>query len=69
MPSKQTRETLSAIRRGEVDALLVSGPEGDRVFTLKGADHTYRILVDTIHEGAATIASDGKIIYANRRLA
>ncbi len=66
---EEAEETLQAIRRGEVDALLVSGPEGDRVFTLKGADHTYRILVETINEGAATIAADGKIIYANRRLA
>ena len=48
---------------------MISGPEGDRVFTLKGADHTYRILVETINEGAATLAADGKIIYANRRLA
>ncbi len=66
---EEAEETLQAIRHGEVDALLVSGPEGDRVFTLKGADHTYRILVETINEGAATIAADGKIIYANRRLA
>ena len=40
-----------------------------QVFTLKGADHTYRILVETINEGAATLAADGKIIYANRKLA
>ena len=66
---EEAEETLQAIRHGEVDALVVSGPEGDRVFTLKGADHTYRILVETINEGAATIAGDGKIIYANRRLA
>jgi PAS domain S-box-containing protein len=66
---EEAEETLRAIRHGEVDALVVSGPEGDRVFTLKGADHTYRVLVETINEGAATIAADGKIIYANRRLA
>jgi two-component system sensor kinase len=52
-----------------VDALVISGPEGERVYTLKGADHYYRILVETINEGAATLAADGKIIYANRRLA
>lgn len=66
---EEAEETLWAIRHGEVDALVISGPEGDRVFTLKGADHTYRMLVETINEGAATIAADGKIIYANRKLA
>ena len=66
---RRRKKPCRAIRHGEVDALVVSGPEGDRVFTLKGADHTYRILVETINEGAATMAADGKIIYANRRLA
>jgi PAS domain S-box-containing protein len=66
---EEAEDTLSAIRHGEVDALVVSGPEGDRVFTLKGADHSYRVLVETINEGAATLSRDGKILYANRRLA
>jgi PAS domain S-box-containing protein len=66
---EEAEDTLSAIRQGEVDALVVSGPEGDQIFTLKGADHSYRTLVETINEGAATLARDGKILYANRRLA
>jgi two-component system sensor kinase len=66
---EEAEETLRAIRHGEVDALVVSGPQGDQVFTLKGADHTYRMLVESINEGAATLAADGKILYANRRLA
>ena len=35
----ELEETLRAIRMGEVDALLVSSPEGDQVFTLQGAEH------------------------------
>jgi two-component system, NarL family, sensor kinase len=66
---EDAEDTLNAIRQGEVDALVVSGPEGDRVFTLKGADHSYRILVETINEGAATLTRDGKIMYANRKMA
>ncbi len=67
---EDAEETLRAIRQGEVDALLVSGPEGDRVFTLKGADHTlppcwWRPSTRV----PPTLAKDGKIIYANRRLA
>jgi PAS domain S-box-containing protein len=65
---EEAEGTLRAIRHGEVDALVISGPEGDRVFTLKGADHSYRIMVENINEGAATLAADGKITYANRKL-
>jgi two-component system, NarL family, sensor kinase len=66
---EEAEDTLRAIRHGEVDALVVSGPEGDRIFTLKGADHTYRLLVESINEGAATLTRDGRILYANRRMA
>ncbi|MGH9377642.1 MAG: PAS domain-containing sensor histidine kinase [Terriglobia bacterium] len=65
----EMEETLRAIRCGEVDALLVSGPSGDRVFTLQGADHPYRVMVEAINEGAATVAPEGAILYANRRFA
>ncbi|MFW6113077.1 MAG: PAS domain S-box protein [Thermodesulfobacteriota bacterium] len=66
---EEAEDTLDAIRQGDIDALVISTPEGDRVFTLKGADHSYRVLVETISEGAATLSLDGKILYANRRLA
>jgi CheY-like chemotaxis protein len=39
----ELKETLRAIRMGEVDALLVTGPRGDQVFTLQGAEHPYRV--------------------------
>ncbi len=65
----ELEETLRAIRQGEVDALVVSTPEGDRVFTLDGADHPYRVMVETINEGAATLTAGGEILYANRRFA
>ena len=60
---------MNAIRRGEIDALVVSGPEGEQIFTLRGADHAYRTLVETINEGAATLTKDGKIVFANRKMA
>jgi two-component system NarL family sensor kinase len=65
----ELEETLRAIRMGEVDAVLVSGPEGDQVFTLQGAEHPYRLMVETIDEGAATLADDGTVLYANRSFA
>ncbi len=66
----EAEDTLRAIRQGEVDALVVSTPEGEQIYTLKGADHSYRILVETINEGTVTLlASDGTIVYANRVVA
>jgi formate hydrogenlyase transcriptional activator len=43
----ETEETLRAIVSGEVDGLVVSTAEGDRVFTLSGADVPYRVMVET----------------------
>ena len=34
----EAEETLNAIRRGEVDAVVVSAPQGERIYTLQGAD-------------------------------
>ncbi len=62
-------ETLRAIQTGEVDALVVSTVEGDRVFTLSGADRPYRIMVETMNEGAVTLAADGTILFCNQRFA
>src|SRR3954453_7674240 len=61
--------TLDAIRTGAVDALVVTGPEGEQVFTLKGADQAYRVLVEAMNEGAVTVSGDGTILYANTRFA
>jgi PAS domain S-box-containing protein len=62
-------ETLRAIRMGEVDAVLVSNPNGEQVFTLQGAEHPYRVLVEKIDEGAATLGADGTILYSNKSFA
>ena len=66
---EESEETLRAIGSGEVDAFVVSGTDGMRVFTLKGAEQPYRILVETMNEGAAILREDGVILYANNRLA
>jgi PAS domain S-box-containing protein len=58
-------ETMRAIRAGEVDALVVQGQAGDQIFTLKGAERSYRLLVETMSEGAATFSEDGTILYCN----
>src|SRR5882724_678492 len=65
----ELEETLRAIRMGEVDAVVVKNGQTDQVFTLQGAEHPYRILVETIDEGAATLSDDGTVLYSNRSFA
>jgi two-component system phosphate regulon sensor histidine kinase PhoR len=43
---EEATDTLRAIRKGEVDAIVVENPEGPRVYTLETADHPYRIMVE-----------------------
>jgi PAS domain S-box-containing protein len=65
----EAEETLQAIREGHVDALVVQSPAGEQVFTLKGVDHRYRQLVETMNEGALLVAPNGIIVYSNARFA
>jgi PAS domain S-box-containing protein len=52
-----------------VDALVVYGPAGEQIYTLKSADYSYRILIEAINEGAGILALDGDILYANQQMA
>ena len=66
---EEAKELIHAIRTGEVDALAVQGEDGPQIYTLKSADHTYRILVEEMNEGAITLNKEGIIIYSNIRFA
>ncbi len=61
--------TLDAIRRGGVDALVVSGPRGDSLYSLSSADRPYRVIVEEMGDGAATLSESGIVLYANQRFA
>ena len=65
----EAEDLLRAIGRGEVDAIVRQGPAGDQVFTLEGADRPYRMMVETMAEGALSLTTDGAILYANTRFA
>ncbi len=65
----EAEATLRAIRSGGVDALVVAGKEGPQVYTLEGADHAYRVLIESMNEGALMLSADALILYANRRFA
>jgi|GEM_PF-1962271 len=63
----EARQTLEAIRNGSVDALVVAGPQGDRIFSLTGAEHVYRVITEAMNEGALTMDLGGYILFCNRR--
>lgn len=62
----EAEETLRAIADGEVDAVVTCGRNGPQVFTLEGADHAYRVLIESMNEGAVTLTTDMTILYANQ---
>jgi PAS domain S-box-containing protein len=61
----EAEQTLAAILGGEVDAVVVSGPEGRRVSGLEGPDRPFQVFVERMQEGALTTTADGEICYAN----
>src|SRR5579862_5508937 len=65
----ETEATVKAIRSGNVDAIMVEGPKGSRVFTLQSPEEPYRILAERMNEGAATLTAEGIILFCNPRLA
>ncbi|HUP60914.1 MAG TPA: PAS domain S-box protein [Thermoanaerobaculia bacterium] len=69
MRLEEAEETLRAIRIGEADGVVVSGPQGDQVFLLRGSEHPYRLFVEEMIEGAVTITAAGLILLCNRRFA
>jgi len=64
---EEAEQILSAIRCGDVDALVVTGPNGDRVFSLSGAEREYRLIVETMNEAALTVGMDESILFCNQR--
>jgi PAS domain S-box-containing protein len=61
----EARETLRAIQHGEVDALIVSTPEGEQVYSITGAEKPYRVLIEEMKEGAVMLSEDNTILYCN----
>ena len=50
---------LDVIRSGGIDAVMMPGPEGEHLYTLTSADRPYRVLVEEMGEGAATLSQRG----------
>lgn len=65
----EMEETLVAIRNGDMDAILVSGTNGEQVYSISSAETPYRTFVEEMNEGALTLTKDGTIIYCNKKFA
>jgi signal transduction histidine kinase len=65
----EAHATLNAIRKGEVDAVVVESKIGPQVYTLDGAEFDYRILIESMNEGALVLTRSAVILYANTHFA
>ena len=63
----EAEEALNAIQTGEVDAIVVSGKEGEQIYSISSAETPYRTFLEEMNEGAVTITKKGIILYCNRR--
>ncbi|MBO0359528.1 PAS domain-containing protein [Hymenobacter sp. BT186] len=66
---QEAEDLIHAVRTGAVDALAIQSPDGPRIFTLQGADESYRTLIEQMSEGAMLLNQDGTILYCNACLA
>lgn len=64
---QETEETLRAIRNGDVDAIIVTGNNGEKVFSITSSETPYRIILEEMDEGAVTVSDNGTILYYNHR--
>jgi PAS domain S-box-containing protein len=67
---EEAQEALAAIRKGQVDALVISrAGQRQEVVLLQGADRAYQVLLETLNEGALAVTAGGLVVYANLRFA
>ena len=66
---EEANEVIDAIRSGEIDALVVKKEDVHQLYTLKTADHIYRVFIEKMKEGAVTLNHEGIILYSNSQFA
>jgi PAS domain S-box-containing protein len=66
---RESEQIVLAIRHGKIDALVMTGSDGEQVVTLQGSDQPYRVVLEAINDGAATLDHSGTVLYANSRFA
>jgi PAS domain S-box-containing protein len=62
---REAHEVVEAIRNGTVDSLVIGRPGEEQIYALSSVDRLYRLIVEGMNEGAATISAGGLVLYAN----
>jgi len=63
---RELQQLVEAIRTGSFDSLIIGPPGQEQVHYT--ADRSYRLIVEAMSEGAATVSTSGVILGANPRL-
>jgi len=61
----EVEDALNAIRSAAVDAITVSTPSGEQVYSLRGAEQPYREMIEAMSEGAVSVTPEGMVLYCN----
>ena len=62
---REAEDTLSAIRSGEIDALVITEQQGEQVYTLHSPDRAWRLMIEEMRQGAITATSSGLLLWCN----
>jgi PAS domain S-box-containing protein len=63
---RELQQTIEAVRAGGFDSLIIGPPGQEQVHYT--TDRSYRLIVEAMSEGAATVSTSGVILGANPRL-
>jgi len=60
---------IEGIKKGAIDAVMITGEQSPRVLVSESADQAYRRFIENMSEGVVTLHTDGTIIYSNSSFA
>ena len=67
--SDEAEDVLRAISSGEIDAFVRQNQSTGEIVALQGTEEPYRLLLESMNEGALTLSHDGTILYCNSHFA
>ena len=63
-----SKDTLMSIQSEGVEGSVINIPSVSQSFTPNNADYSYRVLIESMFDGAATLSQDLDITYSNGKL-
>jgi PAS domain S-box-containing protein len=62
---KEANEIIEAIKKGNIDAIVISNNHTAKILTDRNADNSYRRFIENMSEGVVTLHSNGVILFCN----